>query len=154
MPAVLHGPRQRNTWQRGAILAAIEAAPCHLTAEDLYRRLRRGPLPIGLATVYRALGTFVREGLVEPAHVGDGSVRYGLASRHHDHIVCVGCGAWQPLERCVVTALPRDLASGFEIIGHQLEVFGYCARCRRSGWRGARTKREAGRVSRRARDHA
>ncbi|MDR7418130.1 MAG: transcriptional repressor [Armatimonadota bacterium] len=140
--------RQRNTRQRGAILAAIEAASCHLTAEDLYRRLRRGPRPIGLATIYRALDAFVREGLVEPAHVGDGRVRYGLAAKHHDHLVCLGCGAWRPLERCLVIGAPRRM-SGFVVTGHQLEVFGYCARCRQSVDRRGVASRGARRVSRR-----
>ncbi|MDR7545016.1 MAG: transcriptional repressor [Armatimonadota bacterium] len=129
MPGIRRPLRQRDTWQRQAILEAMADAPCHLTAEELHRRLRRRRRPIGLATVYRALGLFVQEGLVEPAHVGDGRVRYGLAARHHDHVVCLVCGAWRSINGCPVPAIPRRLA-GFEITGHQLEMFGYCARCR------------------------
>lgn len=121
--------RPRNTWQRGAILAALEVSPCHLTAEELHRGLRRGPRPIGLATIYRALEVFVRDGLVEPVHIGDGKIRYGLAARHHDHVVCLGCGRWEPVKRCLVPRLPRRLSSGFAISGHQLEVYGYCVMC-------------------------
>jgi Fe2+ or Zn2+ uptake regulation protein len=139
--------RQRETWQRRAILEAMAAAPCHLTAEELHRRLRRGPRAIGLATVYRALGVFVQEGLVEPAHVGDGKMRYGLAARHHDHVVCLGCGTWRSLDGCPVPVMPRRLA-GFEITGHQLEMFGYCVRCRRLMGRGRLTRRDARRPRR------
>jgi Fe2+ or Zn2+ uptake regulation protein len=121
-------PRIRSTWQRGAILKAMEGARCHLTAEEVHRRLRRGSRSIGLATVYRALGDFVREGLVEPAHVGDGKVRYGLAANHHDHLVCLNCGQWEPLGACTVR-LPRTIASGFKVTGHQMELYGYCVRC-------------------------
>ena len=124
--------RRRATWQREAILQAMEAARCHLTAEELHRRVRRTPHPIGLATVYRALETFVREGLVEPTHVGDGSVRYGLAAKHHDHLVCLGCGEWKPLRECLVPQAPRRVAADFRITGHQLEIYGYCARCQAS----------------------
>ena len=134
MAAVGPPIRQRNTWQRGAILRAVGAASCHVTAEDVHRRLRGGSRPIGLATVYRALDGFVRDGLVESVHVGDGKMRYGLAAKHHDHVVCLNCGAWQPLDTCLVTALPHRVA-GFEIAGHRLELYGYCARCQRTGAR-------------------
>ncbi|MDR7521280.1 MAG: transcriptional repressor [Armatimonadota bacterium] len=122
--------RSRTTWQRRAVLRAIETAPCHLAADEIHRRLQRGRRRIGLATVYRALEAFVREGVVESVHIGDGRVRYGLAARHHDHLVCLTCGAWEPLEECPVPAASGGLPSGFAVTGHRLEVFGYCARCR------------------------
>lgn len=125
--------RPRATWQRGAILAAMKAARCHLAAEEVHRRVRRGPHPIGLATVYRALDTFVHEGLVEPVHVGDGRVRYGLVAKHHDHVVCLGCGDWKPLHECLVVQAPRRVAATFRVTGHQLELYGYCAQCQASG---------------------
>ena len=124
--------RRRATWQREAILGAMEVARCHLTAEELHRRVRRTPHPIGLATVYRALETFVREGLVEPTHVGDGSVRYGLTAKHHDHLVCLGCGEWKPLRECLVPRTSRRVTAEFHVTGHQLEIYGYCARCQAS----------------------
>ncbi len=125
--------RTRTTWQRGAILHAMKAARCHLTAEQIHRRVRRSPHPIGLATVYRALETFVREGLVEPVHIGDGRVRYGLVANHHDHLVCLSCGDWKPLHECLVDHAPRRIASTFRVTGHQLEVYGYCAQCQGGG---------------------
>lgn len=146
--------RHRATWQRARILRAVEAAPCHLTAAEVHRRLRRGSRPIGLATVYRALDAFVREGVIEPVHVGDGKVRYGLASKHHDHLVCLNCGDWQRLDACLVSRTPRRFDSGFVVTGHRLELYGYCARCqrpearrdRRDGAPGhARRRSEAGR---------
>lgn len=122
------GARRRNTWQRTAILQALSEAACHVTAEELHDRLRR-TRPIGLATIYRALDSFVRDGVLEPAHVGDGKVRYGLAARHHDHLVCLSCGVWEPLKMCLVPRVPRRIASGFTVTGHQVELYGYCARC-------------------------
>jgi Fe2+ or Zn2+ uptake regulation protein len=122
----------RMTWQRGAVLQAMEAAHCHLTAEEIHRCVRRSPHPIGLATVYRALETFVREGRVEPVHVGDGSVRYGLSMKHHDHLVCLGCGQWKPLRHCVLSRAPERVAREFRVTGHQVEIYGYCARCQAS----------------------
>ncbi len=129
MAAASRAVPRRNTWQRAAVLRVVEAAACHLTAEEVHRRLRRSRRPIGIATVYRALELFVRDGLVEPVSAPGGRVRYGLASRHHDHLVCLRCGAWEPLEACLIPQPPRRLPSGFRVTGHQLELRGYCAKC-------------------------
>jgi Fe2+ or Zn2+ uptake regulation protein len=107
----------------------MDTMRCHVTAEELHRRLARGSRPIGLATIYRALERFVREGRVELVYIGDGPVRYGLTSRHHDHLVCLNCGDWEPLEPCLIPKPPRHVTSGFRVTGHQLELYGYCARC-------------------------
>lgn len=122
--------RTRKTWQRAVILRVVENAGCHLTAEEIHRRVARGRRPIGLATVYRALEAFAREGLVEPLYVGDGRVRYGSASRHHDHLVCLDCGRWQPLGACARPRLPRGHKATFQVLGHRVEFYGRCARCR------------------------
>jgi len=124
--------RTRKTWQRGVILRTMDAAKCHITAEELHRRVRRGVRPIGLATVYRALETFVREGLAEPVHVGDGKVRYGPTAKHHDHLVCLNCGEWEPLNECLLPKTPRRLGT-FKVTGHQLDMYGYCAQCQTAG---------------------
>jgi len=125
--------RKRNSWQRDAVMRTVEAANCHLTAEEVHGRLRRGRRPIGLATVYRTLDLFVREGLAETAHVGDGKVRYGLAAKHHDHLVCRNCGEWEPIKECLVPRPPKRMGSGFRVTGHRLELFGVCADCQTAG---------------------
>ncbi len=124
------GPRRtRDTTQRRRILRVLQTAGCHLTAREIHRRVGRDGHAVGLATIYRALGAFARAGLVETASIG-GAVRYGLATEHHDHLVCLGCGRWQPLDRCPAPRAPRGAAAGFRVTGHRLEFLGYCARCR------------------------
>lgn len=122
--------RTRNTQQRQRILHAIQTAGCHLTAGEIHRRVGRGGRAIGLATVYRALEAFARAGLMESVSIGGGAIRYGLAAEHHDHLVCLECGRWQPLGRCPAPRAPRGAAPGFRVTGHRLEFLGYCAECR------------------------
>lgn len=125
----------RKTWQRDAIVQVLKRAGCHLTAEEIHHRVQRRGRRIGLATVYRALELFLRSGLVEPVHVADGRMRYGLAAKHHDHAICLTCGRWEPMPGCLVSRLPRHAPNGFRVTGHQLEVFGFCAQCTASGAR-------------------
>lgn len=122
--------RARNTLQRKRILRTIQDVGCHLTAREIHRRVGRKEQAIGLATVYRALAAFARLGLVESVSLGGRATRYGLAAEHHDHLVCLECGRWQPLGRCPVPRAPRGVAPGFRITGHRLELLGYCAECR------------------------
>jgi len=121
------GPRK--TWQRDIVQRVLNRAGCHLTAEEIHDRARRLGRRIGLATVYRALEAFAREGLAEPVYVGDGRVRYGLAAKHHDHLVCLRCGEWKSIDDCVLPAPAARVASGFRITGHRLELYGFCAAC-------------------------
>ncbi len=119
----------RKTWQRGAVVQVLQRAGCHLTAEEIHHKVRRRGRRIGLATVYRTLELLLRSGLVEPVHVADGRMRYGLAAKHHDHAICLTCGRWEPMPGCLVPRLPRHAPNGFRVTGHQLEVFGFCAQC-------------------------
>jgi Fur family ferric uptake transcriptional regulator len=126
-------PAHRQTWQRARILRILEGAGCHLTVEQIYRRLRRRGHRVGLATVYRTVELFVRSGLVEPAYLADGGVRYGLAAKHHDHVVCLRCGRFQALRPCVVPRAMHRLPAGFRITGHHLGIYGICAACQAAG---------------------
>lgn len=130
------GRHPRTTRQREAVLRALEAARCHLTAEEVFRRARRGGGRVGLATVYRALDAFVQAGVLEAIHLGDGRVRYGLAAHHHDHLVCLECGRLEPLDGCPIPKRPRAGASGFRVTAHRLAFYGYCGGCGPSPERG------------------
>ena len=51
---------------------------------------------------------------------------------HHHHLVCLGCGAAQCLYYCPVNEaeLQQAAAADFQIVGHSLELYGYCRECR------------------------
>ena len=51
---------------------------------------------------------------------------------HHHHVVCTSCGAVQDLDQCAIKDAMRELsdATGYEVEGHWLELYGRCATCR------------------------
>lgn len=124
---------KRQTRQREVVLKVLERARCHLTAEEVHARARRLGRGIGLATVYRTLELFAATGVVEPAHLADGRVHFGLAAKHHDHAICVRCGGWESLTACALPRPPRRVPSGFKVTGHALELYGVCAACQAAG---------------------
>ena len=64
----------------------------------------------------------------------DASLHYRVSQRgkHHHHVVCSDCGRVQDLDQCVIADVMRELSSatGFEIEGHWLELYGKCSQCR------------------------
>ncbi len=81
--------------QRWTIALRIFEARRHLSAGDIVREVQREDPGIGAATVYRNIkvlceAKLLRETLVD----ADGRVVYEVFDdEHHDHIVCLDCGA-------------------------------------------------------------
>jgi len=128
----------RLTRQRLAILDAIYATHRHLTTDQLYDLLQKGPrtarLKISRATVYRTLALLCEGGFVQALDVGreQGTLyEHTLGHEHHDHMICLDCGriiefSDAQLERAQEAAVRR---AGFRSTSHRLNVFGSCARC-------------------------
>ena len=73
-----------------SILSESADEGAHLSAEDVYQRLRDAGDDVGLATVYRVLTQFETAGLVERHNFESGHSVFELATDdHHDHMVDV-----------------------------------------------------------------
>jgi Fur family ferric uptake transcriptional regulator len=119
----------RVTPSRRAVIAAILAQKGHFTGDDLVARCRGA----GRATVFRTLRLLTEIGAVCRVLMEDGALRYLVSERgHHHHLVCTGCGAVQDIDACALTGVIRELsdATGYEVEGHWLELYGRCASCR------------------------
>lgn len=119
----------RVTPSRRAVIAAILAQPGHFTIDDLVSRCRGA----GRATVFRTIRLLTEIGVVCRVLFEDGNMRYLVSQRgHHHHVVCTGCGRVEDLDLCAITDAMRDLsrATGYEIEGHWLELYGHCSECR------------------------
>src|SRR5690606_18291683 len=83
------------TLPRMKILEMLEQSENrHLSAEDVYKALLEAGDDIGLATVYRVLTQFEAAGIVQRHYFeGNQSVFELAEGEHHDHMVCLDCGA-------------------------------------------------------------
>ena len=126
------------TISRRRVAETVFALHDHFTGDDLHRRLQAAGEPVGRVTVYRTLALLAESGMVTATRTGRAvAYEHTLGHDHHDHLLCLGCGASIPfaddgLER-LKSAVPRRL--GFEPVGHTLTVTGYCRACRRTGRR-------------------
>lgn len=127
----------RWTNQRALIVRQALATHEHFTAEELLSVCRRADPRVSRATVYRTLLVLEKAGFVEGLDTGDGGRRFEhvIGHRHHDHMVCEGCGAIfefhdDELERRQEAAAKR---LGFRIARHSLRIYGSCRDCVRRG---------------------
>lgn len=103
----------------------------HLTAEDVYRLLMDEGMDIGLATVYRVLTQFEQAGLLERHFFESGKAIFELnEGGHHDHLVCVECGAVEEFFDPEIEKRQNLVAKerGFVVKEHALYLYVECTR--------------------------
>lgn len=122
------------TLPRTNILKILENAdPRHLTAEDVYQALREQGEDVSLATVYRVLTQFEAAGLVRRHHFSTGQAVFELeVGAHHDHLVCVRCGAVAEFVDDLIEKRQTEIAekNHFLMTDHSLIIYGLCSLCK------------------------
>ena len=121
----------RMTNQRGLILEIIRQG--HLDADEVYRRARDKQPRLSLSTVYRTLRRLRELGLVDELHFDEAHHHYEVRpSTEHHHLVCLGCGKIVEFEYKLSQRMKQDIArkQGFEVTGVEVNMTGYCAKCR------------------------
>jgi len=124
----------KSTRQREIIVTEFLKLKAHITAEDLYRKINKKHRNIGFTTVYRTLKLLIKSGLATERVFADNLTRYEplSAEDHHDHLICLGCGAITEFENPKLEKLQEKIARefNFHTITHKMEFYGYCRRCR------------------------
>jgi Fur family ferric uptake transcriptional regulator len=121
----------RMTRQRALILEIIRHR--HLDADEVYRQAREKQPRFSLSTVYRTLRMLKEQGLVDELHFGEAHHHYEVKpSAEHHHLVCLGCGKIVEFECKLSQRMQQDLArkQGFEVTGVEINMTGYCSKCR------------------------
>lgn len=123
----------KNTGQRMTILETFLGSKSHYSTEELYLELRKNHPKIGYATVHRTLKLFAECGLATELNFGDGQTRYEPlnSEQHHDHLVCIECGAIIEFSEPRIEKLQEQVAArhDFKIKSHRHELYGLCSKC-------------------------
>ena len=106
----------------------ISLADSHMTAEQIYRRLKEEFPAVVRATVYNNLNKLCQAGLIRKVSVEGMPDRFDRTVKH-DHIVCRGCGKLTDIQFQDLTAsLQAQFGDGF--LSYDLKVFCLCPDCR------------------------
>ena len=112
------------------ILDIINASDDHLTAEQIYLKLKEQSSTAVLATVYNNLNALLRQGLVCKVSVEGYPDRYDKTTRH-DHLVCKKCARLSDITLKDLTAqLQAQIDT--EIFSYDLKVRYICPDCRKA----------------------
>jgi len=128
------------TPQRIAIAKAITHLN-HPTAEEICKYLEKSHPYIGLATVYRTIKLFAKQGIVRELSFSNKGTRYDINVKPHINLVCVNCGQIKDIDSIELESLIKDfMDNGYQVIGFRFEIDIYCESCR------ARRRRHRNRV--------
>ncbi len=125
----------RVTNQRALLLDIIRQGEGHPDAYEIYRQAREKQPRLSLSTVYRALEKFKELGLIEEVHFDEAHHHYEAKSpAEHHHLVCLDCGQVIEFHYSLTRQVKRNVpeAKDFDIVGAEVRMTGYCAKCRRS----------------------
>lgn len=129
------GQRFKNTAQRAAVLEVVRLSESHLTAGEIFERVRRRDPHIGYGTVYRTLHLLAEHGLIQELTFADQASRYDGRVERHDHVHCQACGVLLDVD-VPVALMAMHVASeqsGFDIDSHHTVFLGTCPACRTGG---------------------
>lgn len=125
---------RKVTPQRVAVFEVLCERGGHPTVDQIYREVRKRFPMISLNTVYQIMEALVQMKIVSPLVHGLEAARYETDPSPHHHAICVACkriidifdpdlGRVRP---------PRVVKDRFQVLGHRVEFFGYCADCQAS----------------------
>jgi Fur family transcriptional regulator, ferric uptake regulator len=130
----LDGAGYRRGGARESVVEFLGRQNCCLGAQEIHDGLRKARRRVGIASVYRALGTLVDLRLVKRVDAGDGIARYEPAAAdgdHHHHLVCRDCGKVEAFsDSRLERAIDRVAGGlGYSVDEHEVVLVGACSDC-------------------------
>ena len=130
LKSMLRSMNLKVTKQRLSILKALNKGPkSHVTAKDVFEKVRTEYPNIGFATVYRFLKSTSRFGIISELRIGHLPARYELKVReHHHHIVCTKCGKIVEFQNQIIEKQIKKISKDhcFSLEHHIFELYGRC----------------------------
>jgi len=120
------------TPQRVAVLKVLHESGRHITAADIYGRVKAKYPRVNKSTVYRTLELMKELRLVTETDLGGDRLCYHHVEKgHHHHLVCERCGRVIDLDETVLAPLKELLTSKYNFLPEirHLAIFGYCLNC-------------------------
>lgn len=119
----------RITEQRRTLARLFSEASGYLTPKDVFDRMQQVYPGLSFDTVYRNLRVMLDLGTIEQFIFEDG-VKFKLrceVPHHHHHMICLHCEKTLPISSCPMP--DTEVPSGFQVVKHKFEVYGYCRDC-------------------------
>ena len=129
---ICHDHGLRCTVQRRVILETVLSLANHPTADQVYEAVLPRLPGVSRTTVYRALESLARLGVITKAcHTGAVS-RYDARIELHHHLICLRCDGIVDISdaRLDEVSIPDTSGLGFEVSDFRVQLRGICRSCR------------------------
>ena len=124
----------KRSSKRDRIVQVFLRQEGHVSADDLFERVRKEAAGIGRATVYRTLQWMVDAGVARKVDFGEGRSRFEPSYRHprHFHLICNTCHSSSEFLSSDVESLMEEIAGArnFEAAQSVVQIYGTCEQCR------------------------
>lgn len=123
----------RVTPQRLAVLKILASSREHPTVENIYEQVKKEFPTTSLATVYKTISVLKKMQEVLEIGFPDGSNRYdGKRPYPHPHMICTKCKETLDPNLSSLEELTEEIGkeTGYKILYHRLDFFGYCPKCK------------------------
>jgi len=123
----------RMTNQREIILRELKKSRQHLSADELYDKVKKYMPRISLATVYRNLEILSEAGFIGKLEISGRQKRFDYDVTDHDHVYCAVCHRVDNLniERQGLHTKEIKSVKGYSVTGYRLEIVGVCPACQK-----------------------
>lgn len=129
----LSGAGLRITAPRLAVLDVLDAAPGHVTAEQVRTDVVERIGSVSVQAVYDVLGALTGAGLIRCIETPGHPARYeNRVGDNHHHFVCRRCGTTLDIDCATGEApclLPHGLPGGFAVDEAEVTYWGTCPDC-------------------------
>jgi len=131
--SVLKTKGYKLTPQRMVILDILHHTGAHLTADDIYLKVKERVPSVNRSTVYRTLELLESLGTVVRSELGTSHVYHHSEEGHHHHLVCRNCGRVVDCDERILIPLENQLAEkyGFAADLHHHVIHGICKHCQK-----------------------
>ncbi len=124
----------RVTPQRAMIIEALAQNETHMTAEQIFARVKDRSSVVNIATVYRTLELLVSEGFASRSDFHQERAQYAINFHgRHIHLVCRQCGAMLEASPDLLESVDDRLVQQYHFSGDldHLTITGVCSGCQR-----------------------
>lgn len=132
----LHDHGIKSTRPRNLVLEILLSHEDILSAEEIYQEAVQRGETVNFSTVYRVLELFVEKGLVEKSFFPNTQKNvFSLCHPEHTHhLICLRCHKTIDISQCPLAEFQQRIEkeTEFLIVGHNLELYGYCPECKKN----------------------
>ena len=123
----------KQTEPRNWVVDVFLSTEKHVSIQQLFDLVRKKHESIGYATVSRTVKLMLQSGICQQVDFGGGAMcfEHKYDHQHHDHLICLDCGAFVEIYDLMLEKLQDKLVKqhGYVQKKHRLEIFGLCPKC-------------------------